>query len=442
MNHPIFRLGAIGVVFVFASLAWSIYGQVLSSRSHDQRAHLSGAVAELWGAPQQQTAPVFNLTWTEQRDETQLIEDKKTGTKREITKRVTTQRNQAVMPRSSRLKVDLSLDERRKGLIWYDLYDVVFDGQWRYRHDSNRAATLELKFSFPSGSGNYDDFRFVVNGHDLARGMRPNNGVMQHNVVVTRGDKISLAVHYKSRGLHSWAYKPASGLTSLEDFDLQMTTDFSAIDYPVRTLSPSTRIRTPDGWKLGWRFDRMHTSQGIGMVMPERIQPGELAAQLAWSAPISLGFFFCLIWLLATLRRIDIHPINYILLAAAFFAFHLLFGYAVDHLDVVTTFVISSVTSVALVVSYLRLVVSRQFAWREAGIAQLVYLVGFSLAHFWQGMTGLTVTVLSIGTLFVVMQWTGRIRWSEVLANPTHGHRGPIPPPPHATRGPMPTGAE
>ena len=64
--------------------------------------------------------------------------------------------------------------------------------------------------------------------------------------------------------------------------------------------------------------------------------------------------------------------------------------------------------------SYLRLAVGPRFAFVEAGLAQLVYLVGFSLAHFWDGFTGLTVTVLGIVTLFALMQLTGRIRWSEV----------------------------
>ena len=35
---------------------------------------------------------------------------------------------------------------------------------------------------------------------------------------------------------------------------------------------------------------------------------------------------------------------------------------------------------------------------------------------FWQGLTGLTVTVLAIVTLAIVMLLTGRLRWSEVLA--------------------------
>jgi inner membrane protein involved in colicin E2 resistance len=72
--------------------------------------------------------------------------------------------------------------------------------------------------------------------------------------------------------------------------------------------------------------------------------------------------------------------------------------------------------SVFLVVSYLRLVVSSRLAYVEAGLAQLVYLIGFSLAHFWEGYTGLTATVLAIVTLYLVMQLTARVRWSSALA--------------------------
>ncbi len=49
----------------------------------------------------------------------------------------------------------------------------------------------------------------------------------------------------------------------------------------------------------------------------------------------------------------------------------------------------------------------------EAGLTQLIYLVLFSYAFFFEGFTGLTVTIGAILTLFVVMQMTGRIRWEE-----------------------------
>jgi inner membrane protein involved in colicin E2 resistance len=137
---------------------------------------------------------------------------------------------------------------------------------------------------------------------------------------------------------------------------------------------------------------------------------------MSFSAPISLGFFMVWIFVIGVLKRVEVHPVNHLFLAAAFFAFHLLFGYLADHLAVEWTFAISAAVSVLLVTTYLRLVVGARFAFLEAGLAQILYLVGFSLAHFWEGYTGLTVTVLGILTLFLLMQLTGRIRWAEVLA--------------------------
>jgi inner membrane protein involved in colicin E2 resistance len=121
-------------------------------------------------------------------------------------------------------------------------------------------------------------------------------------------------------------------------------------------------------------------------------------------------------FIINTMRNVDLHPMNYFFLAAAFFAFHLLLAYLVDHISIHPAMLISSLVSIALVVSYLRLVVGLRFAAREAGIAQLIYLVLFSYAFFWKGFTGLSITVISILTLFVVMQATGKIRWSDRMA--------------------------
>ena len=49
----------------------------------------------------------------------------------------------------------------------------------------------------------------------------------------------------------------------------------------------------------------------------------------------------------------------------------------------------------------------------DAGLTQLIYLVLFSYAFFFEGFTGLAVTIGAILTLFVVMQMTGRLKWEE-----------------------------
>ena len=91
-------------------------------------------------------------------------------------------------------------------------------------------------------------------------------------------------------------------------------------------------------------------------------------------------------------------------------------AYLVDHVSIHVAFLASSIVSIALVVSYLRLVVNPRFAVVDAGLAQLIYLVLFSYAFFFEGFTGLAVTIGAIVTLFVVMQMTGKIRWEEKLA--------------------------
>jgi inner membrane protein involved in colicin E2 resistance len=108
---------------------------------------------------------------------------------------------------------------------------------------------------------------------------------------------------------------------------------------------------------------------------------------------------------------------NYFFISAAFFAFHLLLAYLVDHLSLHAAFAIASVASVGLVTSYLRVVAGvRDRLWPAAG-AQFVYLVAFSYAFFFEGFTGLTVTCGAVLTLFVLMQLTAEVRWADVFAN-------------------------
>src|SRR6266436_9178538 len=118
--------------------------------------------------------------------------------------------------------------------------------------------------------------------------------------------------------------------------------------------------------------------------MPERLQPGPLAGQISYFAPVSLLLFFFLMFIITTMRSIDLHPMNYFFLAAAFFAFHLLLAYLVDHISIHGAMAICSIVSVFLVVSYLRLVAGIRFAALEAGTAQLIYLVCFFSPFFWK----------------------------------------------------------
>lgn len=411
--HTIARVFAIFCIFGFTSVCWLALGAVMTKRSHEQARDTSESVADLWGVPQAQQAPTISIVRA-----AHVPTDEVGPPSPSDPKSPTAQWD------ATTVGVDLTLDQRMKGLKWYALYDVAFDGTWRYVHQ-DQPATASFKLQLPSSSGVYDGFAFLVNGQP--QDVTPMNGAITMDFPVHTGETLTFSVRYKSRGEGMWRYEPSNGAGTLKSFELKMTTNFTDVDFPPGTMSPSAKTAEGGGETLTWKFDQIVTGYGIGMVMPTLIQPGELAASLAFSAPISLFFFFLILSVLAKLRDLDIHPINYLFIGAAFFSFHLLFAYSVDRISPALAFGIASVVSIGMVTAYLRLVVSDRFAFREAAAAQLVYLVGFGLAHFLEGFTGLTLTVLSIATLFVVMLLTGRIKWSQTLAPHRPGSFGPVP---------------
>jgi hypothetical protein len=82
--------------------------------------------------------------------------------------------------------------------------------------------------------------------------------------------------------MEEWTYRPTRDVGQIEDFSLAMTTDFSDIDFPKMTMSPSKKVAKGAGYELEWSFSRLVSGYGIGMVMPSHIQPGELATHMSW----------------------------------------------------------------------------------------------------------------------------------------------------------------
>src|SRR5262249_37163733 len=143
------------------------------------------------------------------------------------------------------------------------------------------------------------------------------------------------------------------------------------------------------GWKGEWSFQSLVANAPIGVTLPEKLNPGPLASKITFFAPVGLLFFFFVVSVFAAAQGQNLHPMHYLLLGCAFFAFHLLFAYLVDHLSIAPSFAISALVSLFLVISYARLFVGWRFALREMGVAQLLFLVLFSITFFWEGYTGL-----------------------------------------------------
>ncbi|MCA1578118.1 MAG: inner membrane CreD family protein [Acidobacteria bacterium] len=403
------KIVAIVFIFICTSVAWAILGTTIFARTYDSEAASSSRVASTWGTQQNQGPPAASYI-TQITKNQDVVENGKT-----IKKTWAEALTNDVPLETSKINVDLDLQHRQKGLLWYSTYKVRFAGVYGFRNPTDKEQTLIFRLQFPTAQAIYDDLTFTIDGNPAT--LTNENNAAKTEVKIGAGKTAQLSVGYSSQGLNEWRYSFGGGsVAQVKDFNLQMTTNFKDIDFPDNTLSPSEKHETSNGWSLNWSYKNLLSGYQIAMVMPEKLQPGPLAGRISFFAPVSLFFFFFLMLIITTMRGIDLHPMNYFFLAAAFFSFHLLMAYLVDHVSIHAAFAISSAVSIFLVISYLRLVVGIGFASREAALAQFVYLVMFSYAFFLKGFTGLAITIGSVVTLFIVMQITGRIQWAEKFA--------------------------
>lgn len=405
-------------IFAGASVAWAILGSSVLARTGQFDSRLQSEVRLLWGGPHRQAAPD---AWIERPGVDTEIEETKGPdgrvTRREVTKPVV--RRIPVVLASTRATADLDLEHRRKGLLWYPTYSVAFDGRYTFRNPDTVERALRVRFPLPAGNVLFDDFAFAINGQSAALGADVSREMFA-SVTALPEQVITVDVRYRSRGLETWTYAFMSGTedraAQVHDFQLTVDTNVENIDFPAGSISPNTKTRTGDGWRLQWTFENMLSGQSIGLALPNKLNPGPFAARVTFFAPVGLLFFLTVMVIVGATMGPSLHPMHYWFISAAFFAFHLLLAYLVDHVSVHVAFGAAAAVSLALVVSYLRLVTGMRHALFRAGAAQAVFLVLFSYAFFFEGVTGLAITVGAILTLFVLMQITARVSWDEVFA--------------------------
>ena len=398
------NITAIGIVYVIAVVGWIVLGSTIDVRTGSQDDRLKQSVGELWGTPLEQHAPRASL------EPAPLAPLPAPGPGVNVKPSQAEPINAPLV--GSNIKVGLDLEQRQKGLLWYSMFKARVAANYTFENLEDKRGTLAVSFAFPSAEGIYDEFKFQIDGKEVPF-TRVGKDLVVARVDCAPKSRHQLDVNYSSQGLDRFVYRLGDGINEVKDFSMLVTTSFGGYNYPANTLAPSRKEQSGNGWQLTWKYSDLISGNGIGIEMPKKLNPGPIAARISYFAPVSLGFFFFLIFIISMMRGIRIHPMNYFFLAASFFAFHLLLAYLVDHISIHTAFFICSVVSMALVLSYMRIVVGARFAFVETAMAQFVYLIGFSYAFFFEGFTGLAVTIGAIITLFVVMQTTARINWSE-----------------------------
>lgn len=415
------RLFAVGFIFICTTIAWMILGANVTARSGEADGSLRREVELLWGGEHVQRAPQALLVARDVEREVFDRHDKGQvmALRKEIVRVPMAQPTPLSLAKSD-VRAALELEHRRKGLLWFPTYGVGFEGRYRFVNESSDKGDVDVVFPFPSAQGIYDSFVFKVDGKEAPAVTDLSRGATLR-IEMKPGQDVVVDVGYRSRGIGTWSYLFGDGVSQVKDFSLQLQTNVENIDFPSGSMSPSAR----EGKMLSWKFANVVTGQRIGIELPSRLNPGPVAARISFFAPVSLLFFFTVMVILGVVKNRNLHPMNYFFLAAGFFAFHLLLAYLVDVMDIFAAFAVAAAASVVLVVSYLKLVMGNRAAWLQGGAAQLIFLVLFSCAFFVEGKSGLSVAVGATLTLFVLMQLTARIKWSEVFGGSDDAPKGP-----------------
>lgn len=388
----IIHLIATLAIIICTAAAWFLLGATLSYRTGQSSAHLQDEVSGVWGPELNQEHP---QAWFETPNAP--------GGKAQV------------LPSSSQVTVQLASDPKRRGLLWHRTYDVDMKSDYVFTNPTKIPQTFYISYPLPAKTAGLHGFEYQLgDAENPAQAIPGPSGVVTRAMLLPASGAVTLHTGYRTRGTNTWSYHFTDN-RRIAGFKLTLHTNFTEINFPVGTGSPSKRSAERDGYTLVWNYPDVLAAPAIGMDMPKRLNAGPVAARIAFFAPVSLLFFITIVLLIGATKGTPLHPMHVFFISAGFFAFHLLFAYLVDLLPLLPSFGLSATASMLLVCGYLKAVGGKPL-FRIALPAQAVYLVLFSASFFIDGLTGITLAVLGVTTLALLMWLTASINWKTFFA--------------------------
>jgi hypothetical protein len=389
-------------VFGIVSFLWLVLGGTVTSRSVLVSQKLAQQVEGNWGPQLEHRHP-----WA-------LARATRTGEAMGM-----------LLPESSSVQVKLHFQPQKKGLITHRTYRVAFQATYEWVNPEPVEQTVEVSFMVPSNVTRVDGFKLVLG--DKVSDEAPSDGTAMLSTRLPPNGRATMTVEYTALGKDAWRYRFGEGGRT-RNFELTMETNFRAYNIPVDAESATSQRDGAEGITHVWNFPSVTGVNAIGLEVPAFVNAAKVAARMSFFGPLSLGLFFGVLIIAALRMGVRLHLVHFVLLAAACFAFQLLFAYSVDVMPVELAFVLAAAASMTLVGGYLKLIAGLAYM-RVALLAQFAYIVVFNATFFLDGYTGLTLTVMGIITLGLIMTGTAQIDWSRVIPGHLSGEEGKLPPP-------------
>ena len=174
------RVFAIILIFIIFTIAWATLGTNIAIRSSNFDDILGEKVASTWGIPIQQNAPAFKH-----------VSNKIINTK--------DQNIELLQPIQTDISVDLALDHRKKGLIWYTTYTSYLKASYILENPTDKEMVIMTAFNYPDPDAPYNDLMIRVGDEERLKNINTKTGI-QEKIIIPPHSKETFYVQYKTRG--------------------------------------------------------------------------------------------------------------------------------------------------------------------------------------------------------------------------------------------------
>ena len=370
-----------GGIFIITFAVWVIAGQV-SHRTDFASTELADDVESRWGAPVEQAAPSLRAV--------------QSGT-------VFTELAPLSLSQQ-RVKVDATMNYRKRGLAYFSGFDFTFDGT--YLAENPEPHDIDVAFVFPIDVDKsqvlLSELAFSVDGapSSMDLGERGDRLVWTGRLPV--GGKTEFHIRYRARGLESFVYRldPA-----LQARNVTLNIDVTGgenIDYPPFVLAASANTAGDGKASLEWKYPSLESGVAMGVILPSVKKYDELMATMAFRAVVPGIVFLIGLSLLSLRHRRKLHIWETYVAAAAFGFTSVLLAYLGAFLHFLAAWGVTMVGMGAAVVLYVsRLFPQERLHWLAG--AWVATQVLPTLAVLLPGYTGLLYTLELLAGLLAVM---------------------------------------
>lgn len=306
---------------------------------------------------------------------------------------------------ASAVTVDIAMDYRKKGMVYYTGYNADFTGTYHVTNPQDTTIYLSFIFPYPvqAGQGMLQDVVLHVNGEEDVENTEYQQNLALWTGLLQANETLKFTVRYAGRGLTHFIYGFEPG-TQINNFQMAAHVRGARnVDYPASTMTPTSVEASPDGVTLTWQLDRSLTELNVGVLLPDKLNIARQIGVMAQRAPVFYALFLISVAALLALTRHPIKFLNIAILSVTYFFFYPLFAYLSVYLTAIPAFALSFGILGLLLWNYARILYGLRLSLAILA-AYALYLGVTSVAALVPTHTGLILVIEGVVLLAVAMQ--------------------------------------